>query len=524
MPIASLSLSESSAQRRAKIVATLGPSSNTELLIRDMIRAGVDVVRLNFSHSTHERKIAVIQKIRKVSEEEGKPLCILADLQGPKIRTTLLKDHQAVLLKAGHRITITPRDVAGTAALVGTTFKTLAENVEQGSRILLSDGLLELRVHEIAGEDVVCDIVNGGMLGESKGINLPGVLVRTPSLTEKDSVDLEFALKHGVDAIAVSFVRTAEDVTLVRNRVAAHGGNTWIIAKLEKPQAVEHLDSILQVADGIMVARGDLGVEVPPEQVPAIQKHIIRRAAEYSKPVITATQMLESMIENPRPTRAEVSDVANAIYDGTDAVMLSGESAIGKYPVEAVQMMSRIVVETERHMKDAGTAPRERRSHLSIAETICEATAHAAEDLELRGIALFTESGTTARHLSRYHPAAPIFALSPLDVTINRLNLLWGTTPIRCPKVNTTEAMVDCAERLLEEGGYVRPREVIAIVAGTRTKSGSTNFLRLHSMGENSAGNARQVVAYESSKPESNGTVKKRSSSRSAKKAVPVSQ
>jgi pyruvate kinase len=492
MPFAELNQTQSPSQRRAKIVATLGPASNSEPVIRAMIRAGVDVVRLNFSHSTHERKVAVMQKIRKVSREENKPLCILADLQGPKIRTALLKDHQPVLLKGGHKITITPRDVLGTASLVGTTFKTLAENVEQGSRILISDGLIELRVHQISGGDVVCDIINGGILGESKGINLPGVLVRTPSLTEKDSEDLEFALNHGVDAIAVSFVRTAEDVSLVRNRVAAHGADTWIIAKLEKPQAVEHLDAILQVADGIMVARGDLGVEVPPEKVPAIQKYIIRRAAEYFKPVITATQMLESMIENPRPTRAEVSDVANAIYDGTDAVMLSGESAVGKYPVEAVEMMARIVTETERHMREnLDIQPRERRSGLTIAETICEATAHAADDLDLRGIALFTESGATARQLSKYHPTAPIFALSPLDVTVNRLNLLWGTTPIRCPKVNSNEAMVDCAETLLEQGGYVRPREVIAIVAGTRTKSGSTNFLRLHAMGENSPNGLR---------------------------------
>jgi pyruvate kinase len=483
-----LSMTESPSQRRAKIVATLGPASNTEPVFRNLIRAGVDVVRLNFSHGSHEEKLALIQMIRKVSSEEHKPLCILGDLQGPKIRTSKLKDHQSVLLKAGQRITITPREVPGTASLVGTTFKTLAENVEQGSRILLSDGLIELRVHEVERGDVVCEIINGGMLGEHKGINLPGISVRVPSLTEKDSEDLEFALKNGVDAIAVSFVRTGEDVSLVRNRVSAYGGETWIIAKLEKPQAIEHLDAILTAADGIMVARGDLGVEVPPEKVPAIQKHIIRRAAEYRKPVITATQMLESMIENPRPTRAEVSDVANAIYDGTDAVMLSGESAIGKYPVETVAMMSRIIVETERHMKETvEAAPRETRSHLTIAETICEATAHAADDLDLRGIALFTESGATARKLSKYHPTAPIFALSPLEITVNRLTLLWGTTPIRCPKVNTTEAMVDCAERLLEKGGYVRPREVIAIVAGTRTKSGSTNFLRLHSMGENSA-------------------------------------
>jgi pyruvate kinase len=484
-------LNDTPLKRRAKIVATLGPASNTEPVIRELIRAGVDVVRLNFSHSTHERKLAVLKLVRKVSREERKPLCVLADLQGPKIRTSTLKDHQAVLLKAGGRLTITPRDVLGTASIVGTTFKTLAENVEEGSRILLSDGLIELRVQEVSGDDVHCEIVNGGMLGENKGINLPGILVRVPSLTEKDAEDLEFALKNGVDAIAVSFVRTAEDVRMVRNRVSALGFDTWIIAKLEKPQAIEHLDSILQVADGIMVARGDLGVEIPPEMVPAIQKHIIRRASDYSKPVITATQMLESMIENPRPTRAEVSDVANAVYDGTDAVMLSGESAVGKYPVEAVAMMARIVSEAERDIKEQNLwEPRVRQAHLSIAETICEATAHAADDLDLRGVALFTESGQTARQLSKYHPSAPIFALSPVDVTINRLNLLWGTTPLRCPKVNSTEAMVETAEKLLDVNDFVRPREVIAIVAGTRTKSGSTNFMRLHVMGE------QQVEGY----------------------------
>ncbi len=478
-------LSAAPAQRRAKIVATLGPASNNEAVLRDLVRAGVDVVRLNFSHGTSEEKLVSIAMIRKVSRDERKPLCILADLQGPKIRTSKLKDHQPVLLKAGQRLTITPREVPGTASLVGTTFKTLAENVEQGSRILLSDGLIELRVQEVTGDDVVCDVVNGGLLGEHKGINLPGIPVRVPSLTEKDAADLEFALKNGVDAIAVSFVRTAEDVRLVRNRVTALGGETWIVAKLEKPQAIEQIEAILEAADAIMVARGDLGVEMPPEQVPAIQKHIIHRAAQFRKPVITATQMLESMIDNPRPTRAEVSDVANAVYDGTDAVMLSGESAVGKYPVEAVAMMARIVADAERHIREDNLfAPQAQHTRLSIAETICEATAHAADDLDLRGIALFTESGQTARQLSKYHPTAPIFALSPVEVTVNRLNLLWGTTPIRCPKLNTTEALVDCAENLLEKFDYVRSGEVIAIVAGTRTKSGSTNFLRLHMMGE----------------------------------------
>ncbi len=515
MSFAEFSKSESPSQRRAKIVATLGPASNTETVVRDLVRAGVDIVRLNFSHGSHERKLAVMKLIRKVSRDEQKPLCILGDLQGPKIRTALLKDHQPVLLKAGARLTITPREVPGTASLVGTTFKTLAENVEQGSRILLSDGLIELRVHEVLGDDISCDIVNGGMLGENKGINLPGIPVRVPSLTDKDTEDLEFALKNGVDAIAVSFVRTAEDVRLVRNRVAALGFETWIIAKLEKPQAIEHLDAILQVSDGIMVARGDLGVEVPPEMVPAIQKHIIRRAAEYAKPVITATQMLESMIENPRPTRAEVSDVANAVYDGTDAVMLSGESAVGKYPVETVAMMARIVSEAERDMKETyQNEPRQRQARLSIAETICEATAHAADDLDLRGIALFTESGQTARQLSKHHPTAPIFALSPVEITINRLSLLWGTTPILCPKINSTEALVDCAESLLEQNGYVRSREVIAIVAGTRTKSGSTNFMRLHVMGDSRLEGARFHLTREQQPEE---TKEKRSSVRKPK-------
>jgi len=494
------SLTDTPSQRRAKIVATLGPSSNTESSFRNLVRAGLDVVRLNFSHGTHEEKLALIQMVRKVSREEHKPLCILGDLQGPKIRTNKLVDGKPVLLVEGEKLTITPREILGTKSIVGTTFKTLAENVEQGSRILLSDGLIELRVHEVLGEDVVCEIINGGYLGEKKGINLPGIPVRVPSLTEKDAEDLEFALKNGVDAIAVSFVRTAEDVRLVRNRVTALGAETWIIAKLEKPQAIEHLDSILEAADGVMVARGDLGVEVPPEKVPAIQKLIIRRAGEYRKPVITATQMLESMIENPRPTRAEASDVANAVYDGTDAVMLSGESAMGKYPVEAVAMMARIVAEAERHIKEENFQTQRRRSsrhHLSIAETICEATAHAADDLDLRGIALFTESGSTARQLSKYHPMSPIFALSPVEVTINRLNLLWGTTPIRCPKVNSTEALVDVAESLLEQAGHVRTREVIAIVAGTRTKSGSTNFLRLHVIGEHNLEGVRFFTTHE---------------------------
>src|ERR1700738_4448242 len=482
MPFAEHSLTDSATQRRAKIVATLGPASNTEPVFRDLVRAGVDVVRLNFSHGSHEEKLQLIQMIRKVSREERKPLCILGDLQGPKIRTSKLKDHQSVLLKAGGRITITPRDVPGTASRVGTTFKTLAENVEQGSRILLSDGLIELRVHDVDGGDVVCEIVNGGMLGENKGINLPGIPVRVPSLTEKDDADLEFALKNGVDAIAVSFVRTAEDIRLVRNRVSAYGSETGIIAKREKPQAIEQLDHILLVADGIMVARGDLGVEVPPERVPALQKHIIRKASEYRKPVITATQMLESMIENPRPTRAEASDVANAVYDGTDSVMLSAESAAGRYPREAVAIMSRIIIEAESNMAEF-TQPRRRdRRGLSIAETICESIAHAAEDLPMGAIAVFTESGNTARMISKYRPPAVIYAFTHVESVARRTHLFWGVQPMRCHRALSAEQMVNVAERDLLRQGLLKSGDVLGVVAGTRQASGSTNFLRLHAV------------------------------------------
>jgi pyruvate kinase len=476
--------------RRAKIVATLGPASNTEHLFRELVHAGLDVARLNFSHGTHAEKLKLIQMIRKVAHEEEKPICILADLQGPKIRTGRLRNRLPVSLKAGQHLTITPRDVAGTSNVIATTFPSLAENVTEGARILLSDGLIELRVTRVRGVDVECEVLNGGILGEFKGINLPGIAVRVPSLTAKDEVDLEFAIRNGVDVIAVSFVRTAEDVRLVKRRMAELGAETWIIAKLEKPQAIEHLEAILEVADGVMVARGDLGVELPPEKVPAIQKRVIRRATEMRKPVITATQMLESMIENPRPTRAEASDVANAIYDGTDAVMLSAESAAGKYPVQAVAMMSKIVAETERQIRLEGQRyDYHTGGGLSIPETICESMAHAADDLDLGAIAVFTETGTTARLISKYQPLPPIFALSSVEPVIRRMMLLWGVHPVPCPKLQYTEQMVETAEAILLKAGHIRLKQILGIVAGTRTLSGSTNFMRLHMVGD-SASNA----------------------------------
>ena len=476
--------------RRAKIVATLGPASSTEATFRELVRAGLDVARLNFSHGSHEQKSELIAMLRKVAREEGKPICILADLQGPKIRTGNRVDHRPVLLEAGKRLTITPDPIDGTVERVSTVFTTLAENLKPGDQILLSDGLIELRVQEIVGADVVTEIVNGGLLGEKKGINLPGVAIKVPSLTEKDEIDLEFCLKAGADTVAVSFVQTADDVRYVKRRIAELGSDAWVIAKLEKPQAIDHLDSILEVADAIMVARGDLGVEVPPEKVPAIQKHIIRRAAEYRKPVITATQMLESMIENPRPTRAEASDVANAIYDGSDAVMLSAESAAGKYPVESVAMMSKIVIETESQMHLLGqrNGPRPmhvgKRRSLTVPETICECMAHSAQDLDLTAIAIFTESGNTARLLSKYRPDAPIYALSPFEHVVNRAMLLWGTVAILCERFEGTDTLVRMAEEMLQARGYAKPNQVVGIVAGTATKTGATNFMRLHRVGD----------------------------------------
>ncbi len=316
--------------RRAKIVCTIGPASNSEEMIRELMLAGMDVARLNFSHGAHEEHAQVIARLRKVAAELDRSICILQDLQGPKIRTGRLKDHLPITLETGQLVTITSADVVGSPEVISTTYHELANDVKPGEHILLSDGRIELVITQIVDGNVVCRVLNGGALGEHQGINLPGTNVSIPSLTEKDEADLDFGLKQGVDVIAISFVRTADDVMRARRAIAARGCAVPLIAKLEKPQAVDNLDAILEITDGVMVARGDLGVEVAPEKVPLIQKHIIRRALDFRRPVITATQMLESMIQNPRPTRAEASDVANAIFDGTDAVMLSGETAVGQ--------------------------------------------------------------------------------------------------------------------------------------------------------------------------------------------------
>jgi pyruvate kinase len=473
--------------RRAKIICTIGPSCESEDGLLDLMRLGMDVARLNFSHGSHPEHARTIQRLRQVAAKEHRTICILQDLQGPKIRTGHLLDHNPVTLKAGSRVTITTRDIAGTADLISTTFKRMAREVQPGVRILLSDGLIELRVRSVHAGDVECDVVNGGMLGEHQGINLPGIALSIPAMTPKDREDLKFGLEHGVDMVALSFVRSAADVLQVKRLIKAHGSDVPVIAKLEKPQALEHLDEILEASDGVMVARGDLGVEMPPEKVPVIQKNVIHRAADWRKPVITATQMLESMIENPRPTRAEASDVANAIFDGTDAVMLSGETASGRHPREAVAMMAKIVVEAESNMAEFSDR---RRSHrrLSIPEAICESVAHAAEDLRMGAIAVFTETGTTARLISKYRPAAQIYAFSWVLSVCNRMNLYWGVQPLQRNLARNAEDMVRVAEHDLVRLGRVSAGDVLAVVAGTQMSSGSTNFMRLHMVTRKPAG------------------------------------
>jgi pyruvate kinase len=468
--------------RHSKIVCTLGPATRSPRMIRKLIQAGMNVARLNFSHGTHEEHARSISILREAAVALKKPIAILADLQGPKIRTGALAGGGTVLLRTGQRFVLTTAKVLGDSTRVNTTFYPMPREVKRGDRILLSDGLIELRVESTTHHEVVCQVANGGLLGENKGINLPGVKLHVPALTQKDRADLRFALSQGADYIAVSFVRRPEDVVLAKTLVKRAKKDTPVIAKLEKPEAIENLEEILRVADGVMVARGDLGVEMKPECVPVVQKNIIARARENRRPVITATQMLESMTENPRPTRAEASDVANAIFDGSDAVMLSAETATGKYPVEAVGMMARIIEEAEASIQEfprpAGT------ERLKVAETVAELVCHASRELHMKVIAVFTHSGFTARLVSRYRPLVPIVAFSPEATTRRRMALLWGVTPKSIADIKKIDALPAIAEKRLVEERLVKKGDVIGIVAGTPMgRRGTTNFMKFHVIG-----------------------------------------
>ena len=466
--------------RKAKIICTLGPATRSLTSIRALARAGMDVVRLNFSHGTQETHGQTIALVRQVEDEIGRPLAILQDLCGPKIRTGRLRGGKSVKLIAGARISLTDRDVAGSASLVHISYPGLAREVRRGDRILLDDGLMELRVESTAGRQVHCRVVTGGLLKENKGVNLPGVRLRVSALTPKDRDDLAFGLAQGVDYVALSFVRTAADVRTVKKLIAEAGHDTPVLAKMEKPEAIDNLEEIFEASDGVMVARGDLGVEMAPERVPVIQKIMIERARFHKKPVITATQMLESMTEHPRPTRAEASDVANAVFDGTDAVMLSGETAAGRYPVEAVEMMDRIVRDAEAHPHVDHVARRRRTGTLSIAEAICESVALAAPTLKVKAVVVFTSSGGSARFISKYRAHPPIYAFCHSREVERRVCLYWGVTPRGLPLTGDIDSVIENATAQLLQEHKVRRGDVLAAVAGTPFGTpGSANFLKL---------------------------------------------
>ena len=454
--------------RRTKIVATLGPASSSPEMIAALITAGVNVFRLNFSHGSHEQHRATYDRVRAAARQAGLPVAVLADLCGPKIRTGDFPEG-GIVLTPGTAVTVTTRPVSGAPGLIPSQYAALSSDVRPGDRILINDGLFELRVEGVAGQDIACTVVHGGQLTSRKGINLPGVNVSAPSLTDKDRADAAFALGLGVDYLALSFVRRPEDVGALRAMVDAHASGTGIIAKMEKPEAVDNAAAIIAASDGIMVARGDLGVELPPEEVPAAQRLLIALARAQSKPVIVATQMMESMIQASRPTRAEVSDVANAVMEGADAVMLSAETASGAHPRAAVEMMARIARRTEALLWEQGAfggigEHDDRPRPLPFGEALARAVAHLSRDLRVRAIAVFTASGQSAQAVSSARPAAPVLVLSPAEEACRRANLLWGAVPL-CVQASG-EAMHAAAREQARALGLAAAGDHILLVRG----------------------------------------------------------
>ena len=468
--------------RRAKIVCTLGPATDAPERLRALLDAGLDVARLNFSHGTAQDHARRLRLARRLAREHGKHIAILQDLQGPKIRTGPLEQGKPVELRSGSALTLTTRQTVGNSQVISTTFQALPREVRRGNRILLSDGLIELRVERVSRRDVICRVVNGGVLGEHQGINLPGIALTISALTAKDRRDLAFAIEHAVDYVALSFVRRAEDVLELKRLLARAGRSIPVIAKLEKPESIDRLRDILRVSDAVMLARGDLGVELPPERVPVIQKRVIERANAMKVPVITATQMLESMTVHPRPTRAEASDVANAIFDGADALMLSAETATGQFPPEAVEIMARIISSAETNPR-YGWFERRRTADesLEVPEAICESVAHMTQTMNLKAVAVFTQSGSSARVVSKYRPRVPVFAFSPIPAILRRMALYWGVRAVYMPRVTSPDRLVDGAATRLRELGVAKTGDLIAVVAGTPiAKRGTTNLLKLH--------------------------------------------
>ena len=468
--------------RRAKIVATFGPAIDSYDKTLAVLEAGVDVARLNMSHGEYSVHEATYANIRKAAGELGRAVGIMADLQGPKIRLGRFADgpHH---LEVGDRFTITTDDVEGTARICSTTHKGLPQDVAVGDTLLIDDGKVALRAVGVTATDVLTEVTVAGTVSNNKGINLPGVAVNVPALSEKDEEDLRWALATGVDLVALSFVRSAADITRVHEIMDQEGRRVPVIAKIEKPQAVNALEEIVDAFDAIMVARGDLGVELPLEDVPVVQKRAIELARRWAKPVIVATQVLESMIENPRPTRAEASDCANAVLDGADAVMLSGETSVGKYPVETVATMARIIESTEKHglerIPALGSEPRTRGG------AVTWAAVEIAGKLDARYLCTFTESGDSARRLSRLRPVRPVFAFTPTEKVRSQLALAWGITPVLAHPASHTDEMTAQVDGLLFDAGLVQPDDLVVIAAGSPAgQVGSTNLLRVHRVGD----------------------------------------
>lgn len=468
--------------RRAKIVATFGPAIASYENTLAVLEAGVDVARMNMSHGDYAVHDVTYENVRKAANELGKAVGIMADLQGPKIRLGRFVDGPHYL-SVGDRFTITVEDVEGTKDICSTTFKGLPHDVAVGDSLLIDDGKVGLRAIEVDDVKVVTEVTVAGNVSNNKGINLPGVAVNVPALSEKDESDLRWALRRGVDFIALSFVRNASDVVRVHEIMDEEGRRAPVIAKVEKPQAVDALEEIIDAFDAIMVARGDLGVELPLEEVPLVQKRAIELARRWAKPVIVATQVLESMIDNPRPTRAEASDCANAVLDGADAVMLSGETSVGKYPIETVKTMARIIESTEMHGLDRipplGSKPKTRGG------AITRAAVEIANQLDAKYICTFTQSGDSARRLSRLRPVKPIFAFTPIEHVRSQLALAWGIQPMVVDFVGHTDEMTAAVDRILLENDLIQPDELVVIAAGSPPGvAGSTNSLRVHKVGD----------------------------------------
>ncbi len=460
---------------KAKIVATLGPASSSPEIIRHLIEAGADAFRLNFSHGTPDGHCAMAAAVRKVAGDNE--IAIIADLQGPRIRIGSLP--QPVTVRPGDEVRLAGGSAETPPGVLPTTYEPLARDLRAGGRVLIDNGLIELLALESDGRTVRCRVVTGGQIGSNKGINLPGVAVSAPALTPKDEADVVTAIELGADYIALSFVRSPDDVRVLRNLLRSRGADIPIIAKIERAEAVVRMDEVIDAADAVMVARGDLGVELPQEKVPAIQKRLIARCVAASKPVITATEMLQSMIENPRPTRAEASDVANAIVDGTDAVMLSGETAVGRYPVEAVRMMNRIAFEAEsirREFAPAGQAPEPGDFTVAAAEAACTA----AEAVGAVAIVVHTISGRTARLVAQHRPPRRIIALTPHEHVRRRMALVWSVTGLYLPVAENVSEMVESTDDLLKQRGNLKTGDVIVIVGGSGPVAGATNFTKLH--------------------------------------------